>query len=144
MQGARRGTRSWDSRITPWAEGGPKPLSPPGCPHLVFNSSARQDIGNKAQLRTPPSRAVGSASSVAGSPPRTPGPVSSLPCCGPRGRDGASPQRQKLVRREGSVFISSLNDSFLSIFIPELIIFIHMVVLPTAELTRFPTARRRP
>ncbi|CAD7682573.1 unnamed protein product [Nyctereutes procyonoides] len=30
MQGARRGTRSRVSRITPWAEGGAKPLSPPG------------------------------------------------------------------------------------------------------------------
>ncbi|CAK7322197.1 hypothetical protein VULLAG_LOCUS23851 [Vulpes lagopus] len=30
MQGAgRRGTRSRDPRITPWAEGGAKPLSPP-------------------------------------------------------------------------------------------------------------------
>ena len=31
-QGARRGTQSWVSRITPWAEGGAKPLSHPGCP----------------------------------------------------------------------------------------------------------------
>ena len=27
MQGAQRGTRSWVPRITPWAEGGAKPLS---------------------------------------------------------------------------------------------------------------------
>ena len=27
MQGARRGTRSWVSRITPWAKGGAKLLS---------------------------------------------------------------------------------------------------------------------
>ena len=33
MQGARRGTRSWGSRIMPWAEGGTKPLSHPGCPN---------------------------------------------------------------------------------------------------------------
>ena len=32
MQGAWRGTRSWVSRIRPWAEGGTKPLSHPGCP----------------------------------------------------------------------------------------------------------------
>ena len=32
MQGARRGTRSRVSRITPWAEGGAKPLSQLGCP----------------------------------------------------------------------------------------------------------------
>ena len=31
-QGARRGTRSGVSRITPWAEGGAKPLSHPGIP----------------------------------------------------------------------------------------------------------------
>ena len=30
MQGAGHGTRSQDSRITPWAEGGAKPLSHPG------------------------------------------------------------------------------------------------------------------
>ena len=32
MQGARHGTRSRDSRITAWAEGGAKPLSHPGLP----------------------------------------------------------------------------------------------------------------
>ena len=32
MQRARRGTRSYVSRITPWAEGDAKPLSHPGCP----------------------------------------------------------------------------------------------------------------
>ena len=32
MPGARRGTRSWVSRIRPRAEGGAKPLSQPGCP----------------------------------------------------------------------------------------------------------------
>ena len=31
---ACRGTRSWVSRITPWAEGGTKPLSHQGCPLL--------------------------------------------------------------------------------------------------------------
>ena len=31
-QGARCGTRSLVSRITPWAEGGAKLLSHPGCP----------------------------------------------------------------------------------------------------------------
>ena len=31
-QGARRGTQSQVSRIRPWAEGGAKPLSHPGCP----------------------------------------------------------------------------------------------------------------
>ena len=32
MQGAWHGTRSWVSRIRPWAEGGATPLSHPGCP----------------------------------------------------------------------------------------------------------------
>ena len=32
MQGARCGTRSQVSRITPWAEGSAKPLSHPGVP----------------------------------------------------------------------------------------------------------------
>ena len=32
MQEAQHGTRSCVSRITPWAEGGAKPLSHPGCP----------------------------------------------------------------------------------------------------------------
>ena len=32
MQAARHGTRSRVSRIRPWAKGGPKPLSRPGCP----------------------------------------------------------------------------------------------------------------
>ena len=34
MQGARCGTQSWVSRIRPWAEGGGKLLSHPGCPLL--------------------------------------------------------------------------------------------------------------
>ncbi|XP_072585264.1 eukaryotic translation elongation factor 1 epsilon-1 isoform X1 [Vulpes vulpes] len=36
MQGARRGTRSWVSRIRPWAEGGAKPLEPPGLPCFIL------------------------------------------------------------------------------------------------------------
>ena len=32
MQGAGRRTRSWDPEVTPWAEGGAKPLSHRGCP----------------------------------------------------------------------------------------------------------------
>ena len=34
MQGARLGTGSQVSRITPWAEGGTKLLSHPGCPQM--------------------------------------------------------------------------------------------------------------
>ena len=37
MQGARCGTRSRDPRIRPWAEGGAKRLSHPGCPQPVFS-----------------------------------------------------------------------------------------------------------
>ena len=36
MQGARRGTQPRDSRITPWAEGGAKPMSHLGCPDTGF------------------------------------------------------------------------------------------------------------
>ena len=36
MQGAWHGTRSWVSRIRPWAEGGAKPLSHPGCIFFFF------------------------------------------------------------------------------------------------------------
>ena len=32
MQGARHGTQSWVSRITPWAKGGAKLVSYQGCP----------------------------------------------------------------------------------------------------------------
>ena len=35
MQGAQRGTRSRDPRVTPWAEGGAKPLSHPGIPKAL-------------------------------------------------------------------------------------------------------------
>ena len=35
-QGAQHGTRFWVSRITPWAEGGAKPLRPPGCPETLI------------------------------------------------------------------------------------------------------------
>ena len=39
MQGARLGTRSRVSRITPWAAGGTKPLSHQGCPLSKFLKS---------------------------------------------------------------------------------------------------------
>ena len=39
MQGAQRGTRSQDSRITPWAEGGHQTAEPPRCPTFsLFNN----------------------------------------------------------------------------------------------------------
>ena len=34
MQGARHGTQSWDSRITPWAEGRHSTAEPPRHPQL--------------------------------------------------------------------------------------------------------------
>ena len=37
IQETRCGTGSQVSRITPWAEGGTKPLSHPGCPQNPFN-----------------------------------------------------------------------------------------------------------
>ena len=36
MQGAWRGTRSWDSRIMPWAAGSTKPLRHRGCPAIFY------------------------------------------------------------------------------------------------------------
>ena len=36
LEGARRGTRSRVPRITPWAKGGAKLLSPSGCPFYYF------------------------------------------------------------------------------------------------------------
>ena len=36
MQGAQHGTQSQDSRITPWAASGAKPLHHRGCPILRF------------------------------------------------------------------------------------------------------------
>ena len=39
MQGARRGTQSWDPRITPWAKGSAKPLSHPGIPVVVLEGA---------------------------------------------------------------------------------------------------------
>ena len=36
MQEARSGTRSQESRILPWAEGGPKLLSQPDCLKMLF------------------------------------------------------------------------------------------------------------
>ena len=38
MQEARCGTRSWVSRITPWAAGGAKPLCHQGCPPRLISS----------------------------------------------------------------------------------------------------------
>ena len=43
MQGARRGTGSQVSRIRPWAEGGAKPPSYPGCPASDFKWSWRSE-----------------------------------------------------------------------------------------------------
>ena len=45
MQGARCGTWSWVSRITPWAEGGAKPLSHPGCPTISFKNKTKIQRG---------------------------------------------------------------------------------------------------
>ena len=36
IQGARCGTRSWVPRITPWAEGGAKPLGHRAAPEFFF------------------------------------------------------------------------------------------------------------
>ena len=47
MQGARSGTQSRVSRITPWAEGGAKPLRHPGCPKeepLIKKKSTKKRV----------------------------------------------------------------------------------------------------
>ena len=49
MQGARRGTRSQDSRIRPWAEGGAKPLSHRGCPRHIFLNLKLDTYFSRAQ-----------------------------------------------------------------------------------------------
>ena len=46
LQGARRGTWSQDPGVTPWAEGGAKPLCPPTCPKM--------DLLNSFYLREKP------------------------------------------------------------------------------------------
>ena len=54
MQGAGRGTRSQVSRIMPWAAGGAKPLSHPGCPdeHKIFaNISALRHHSHPSENR---------------------------------------------------------------------------------------------
>ena len=56
MQGARCGTWSWDSRITPWAKGRAKPLSHRGCPQIVFNGIVKYfwPIFNKNKIQNCP------------------------------------------------------------------------------------------
>ena len=44
MQGAQCGTRSRVSRITPWAEGGAKPLHHPGPPATYISDEAAEDL----------------------------------------------------------------------------------------------------
>ena len=64
IQGAGPGTPSRDSRITPWAEGGAKLLSPGGCPtfmvfdgvmeiHWVNHAPVQKKLGFKADLTSP-------------------------------------------------------------------------------------------
>ena len=47
VQGAPRGTRSGVSRITPWAEGGAKPLSHPGCPDTHFHTTLKWTLSGE-------------------------------------------------------------------------------------------------
>ena len=51
MQGAQRGTQSWVSRITPWTEGGAKPLSHLGCPTYMFLTVMNNIIAQSLCLR---------------------------------------------------------------------------------------------
>ena len=42
VQGAQHGPRSPVSRIRPWAEGGAKPLSHPGCPTSILKKKKKK------------------------------------------------------------------------------------------------------
>ena len=53
MQGSQCGTRSWVSRVTPWAEGGAKPLSHLGCPNLTHLNWHSGHIPNSLLLTNP-------------------------------------------------------------------------------------------
>ena len=48
-QGALRGTRSRVPRIKPWAEGGAKPLSHPGCPVVIIINYGGYTLFNKGK-----------------------------------------------------------------------------------------------
>ena len=52
MQEAQHGTRSWVSRIIPWAEGGAKLLSHPGCPECNLKIKIRNKSKDQSNLRT--------------------------------------------------------------------------------------------
>ena len=51
MQGGRRGTQSWVSRITPWAKGGAKLLSHWGCPNCYLLETKGHHSAFKYLLR---------------------------------------------------------------------------------------------
>ena len=53
MQGARRGTRSQDLGVKTWAEGGAKPLGPPGCPSQALQNQKEASIWQLAPESTP-------------------------------------------------------------------------------------------
>ena len=44
IQGARRGTQSQVSRMTPWTEGGAKPLSHRGCPRIILLQTISEQL----------------------------------------------------------------------------------------------------
>ena len=46
MPGARRGTRSWDSRTAPWAKGRRQTAEPPRDPRQEKNFKIRPDFSN--------------------------------------------------------------------------------------------------
>ena len=56
MQGALLGTGSRDPGVTPWAEGGAQPLSPPGIPETLSNGfvHCRMTWGTASSFLSPP------------------------------------------------------------------------------------------
>ena len=50
MQGPQRGTHSRVPRITPWVEGGTKPLSHPGCHVVIFESGLTLQEAGKIRV----------------------------------------------------------------------------------------------
>ena len=51
MEGARRGTRFWDFRITPWAKGRRSTTEPPRCPGLEFLLKTDRVTGELSRQR---------------------------------------------------------------------------------------------
>ena len=74
MQGARCGTRSWVSRIRPWAEDSAKPLSHPGSPKkiLFICERARERVSRSRVKGRGRSRLLAEQGAQCGAPSQDP------------------------------------------------------------------------